>query len=477
MGSSKGAIAIGLVVVVSGFAYWFVSGEGGSSLQQNAKLKAAEIVGQAARQRISDSAAGLEGTHGASVDLIKRPIEVRKITDDIYMATGVGNVNMITTPEGNVLFDTGLVIQAADQRKALRAEASEGPVTHVIISHSHADHVGGIKVWLDEGVEVIAHRELTEELRYLAELAPFQHERNRRLFPWLPEERPDLGFLDWTDIEPDVLVDADRDYTFEVGGKRFEVLNTPGAEGADNICLWLPEERILFSGDFFGPQFPQFPNVVTLRGEKVRKPIEYIRSLDRIIELRPAMIVPSHFNPTVGEEEIMASLVRTRDAVQYVHDETIAAMNAGKTVYQAMQEIQLPPHLDLPQNHGRVSWAVKTIWEYYGTWFHWDSTTELYPVPARDVYADVAEMTGVDTLLERARRYQNESDPVRALHLVEMALAGDPGNSDALTIRLEALTQLQSDAEEGLKNDYEIFWLEHRIEKTEEELGLSRSKG
>ena len=35
-----------------------------------------------------------------------------------------------------------------------------------------------------------------------------------------------------------------------------------------------------------------------------------------------------------------------------------------------MASIELPPELALTQEHGRVSWAVKSIWEYYMTWFH-----------------------------------------------------------------------------------------------------------
>ena len=82
--------------------------------------------------------------------------------------------------------------------------------------------------------------------------------------------------MDFRGLVPNVTVDNDEPYRFTLGNRRFEVYGTPGAEGADNIVLWLPDEKILFSGDFFGPQFPQFPNVFTMRGEKVRKPIEYL---------------------------------------------------------------------------------------------------------------------------------------------------------------------------------------------------------
>lgn len=472
--TSRNAVIAGLVVAGCAAAgIFFVSGQGGSSLEQNAKLKAAEVLGQAARRALAADSQGLEGTHGSSANLIDREIEIRQLTDDIYLAIGVGNVTMITTPEGNVVYDTGLVIQAAEQRKLLREQASDGPVTHVILSHSHGDHAGGVKVWMDEGVEIIAHREFEEELRYLGELERFQHRRNRQFFPFMPDEPPNLGFLDWHDVVPTITVDDGQVYTFELGGKTFQVLGTPGAEGADNICLWLPDEKVLVTGDFFGPQFPQFPNIVTLRGEKVRKPIEYIRSLERIIALEPEMIIPSHFNPTVGRDEIMAGLVKMRDAVRYVHDETVAAMNEGKTVYEAMREIQLPPELELAQNHGPVSWGVKTIWEYYGSWFHWDTTTEMYPVPARDVYGDVAELAGEAALVERADRHLAAGRPVEALHLVEMALGNDPNYAPALEVRKRALLALKQRALDGHRVDYELNYLDHRLADTERRLADS----
>ena len=46
--------------------------------------------------------------------------------------------------------------------------------------------------------------------------------------------------------------------------------------------------------------------------------------------LEPRIIIPSHLDPTVGAEVIQAGMQRIRDAVQYVHDETVAEMNAGQ---------------------------------------------------------------------------------------------------------------------------------------------------
>jgi alkyl sulfatase BDS1-like metallo-beta-lactamase superfamily hydrolase len=465
-------LLIVMVVLIAGGLWLYLDEDAGKGLKKEAELRTMEVIGDAAARRLAQSGSQGEATHGSAVDLIQRPIEVRKVTDNVHYATGVGNTIMVTTSEGNVLLDTGLVLQSAKQLRALKEQVSDAPVRYIVLSHSHADHIGGTRFWAEDSTEIIAHRTFEEEQRYLSELEAYQYGRNRTLFPWMPawEDRPDIEMMRYGGIEPTITVDDWEVFSFTLGGTEFQVLGTPGAEGADNIVLWLPRQKILITGDFFGPQFPQFPNIFTMRGEKIRKPIEYIASLNMLIDLEPEIVIPSHLNPTVGAAEIRAGMERMRDAVQYVHDETVAGMNAGKSVYELMQKIELPPHLDLVQNHGKVDWAVKSIWEYYMGWFHFDSTTELYPVPARDVYADLAEIAGNEGLVSLARSYLDRGEPVKTLHVVEVALSGEPGNREALLLREQALTVLLERAESGLQNDYEMYWLKARLTDTLEQL-------
>ena len=456
------ALAVLALLVGAGGVVWSSEDAG-----RAVRLRAAEAAGEAVT-RIAQRAQVQE----RAADFIATPVEVRKIGgfDFLYQATGVGNTHLIATSEGHVVFDTGLSIQAAKQRRLLEEAAPEAPVTHVILSHSHQDHAGGAPFWSDEGTEIVAHREYPEEQRYLKELEDYLHFRNRTLFPWMPEEPSRNGLLEFGNVVPTRLVPNHEPYRFEQGGIRFEVLPTPGAEGADNLCLWLPDQKVLFSGDTFGPIFPQFPNVFTMRGEKVRKPVEYIATLERLIALEPELVVPSHQEPIGGKQEIRAALVKMRDAVRHVHDATVAGMNAGKSVHELMAEIVLPPELALSQAHGRVSWAVKSIWEYYATWFHFDTTTELYPVPAAEVYPELTELAGADALAERARAHVEAGRPVHALHLLDIALGGEPLHRPALEARREALQRLHDEAETGLGNSYEMDWLLYRLRLTQEAL-------
>lgn len=430
-----------------------------SELKKKAELKAVEIIGKAASKNMPDDMAG--GFH-------KIPIKVVPIADGVYQVMGVGNTHLITTPAGNVMFDTGLSIQAAEQMKKLK-QAAPGPISHIILSHSHADHVGGTRFWREKDTQIIAHREFAEEQRYLTELEPYLHKRNRTVFPWMPAKPAKMAMLKYGGIKPDITV-TEQDYRFEHGGVQFDVLATPGAEGADNISLWLPEKKILFTGDTLGPNFPQFPNVFTMRGEKVRKPVEYINTLDKLIALDAQILVPSHRDHIVGSENIKAGLTRIRDALRFVHDAVITGMNAGKTVHHLMAGIQLPPELDLTQEHGRVSWAVKSIWEYYATWFHFDTPAELYPVPVREIYADLAAMAGVDALISKAGEQLKQRQPVRALHFLEVALAQEPDNVAAIKVQLAVFEMLLQDAIDISKNNYEKEYMRALILQAKEKL-------
>jgi alkyl sulfatase BDS1-like metallo-beta-lactamase superfamily hydrolase len=437
------------------------------SFKKSAQIKAVDKIGDVAIKRLSENPAA-EGSVAA--EFINIPIEAREIASGIWQATGVGNAHVITTSGKDVIFDTGLATQVPKQMKALKDAVPDLELSHIIVSHSHADHQGGVKFWQGEGVDILTHAEFGEEQRYLTELQDYFWGRNRTLFPFMPETPPRLGLIAYGGVEPSVTIANGKPLKFSQGGVDFEIHALPGAEGADNIVLWLPQKKILFSGDFFGPLFPQFPNIFTMRGEKIRKPVEYIKSLDKIIELAPEMIVPSHKNPITDWGVIESGLKKMRGAVLYVHDKTVEGMNAGKTVDQLMREISLPADLALTQEHGKVSWAVKSIWEYYATWFHFDKTTELYGVPQSEVFADITQLAGSGALTQRAQGYADGGEPLKALHLIDIVLKGDDANKAALAVRKMALDDLLARAKNGDRNSYEIYWLNYRLRDTQSRL-------
>ena len=164
----KKLLLLCLALFIAVAAWLYLNEESTRRLKQEAEIRAMDVIGKAAAKRLGGDTG--EMTHGSAVELIKRPVEIRRVTDNIHYATGVGNTVMITTADGVVVFDTGLVIQSASQLRLLKDTLSSGPVRYIVLSHSHADHIGGARFWAEKNTQIIAHSQFEEEQRYLSEL-------------------------------------------------------------------------------------------------------------------------------------------------------------------------------------------------------------------------------------------------------------------------------------------------------------------
>lgn len=375
-----------------------------------------------------------------------------KIADNIYQAIGFGNTLMVTTPAGNVIIDTSMPFNAALHKRLLQAE-NAGPIKYIILTHAHGDHTGGIPAWKQPGTQIIAQKEHAEFQHYQQRLNGFYALRNAAQFALpipMPREWPgNYG----AKLEPTIMFE-DK-YEFELGGLNFIVMSTPG-ETYDHASVWIPQLKAAFIGDNY---YDSFPNIYTLRGTQPRWALDYVNSLDKVLALKPEIVIPSHGMAIHGNAEIVKRLTRYRDAIQYVHDETVKGMNAGKDVWTLMNEIKLPPTLDIGESYGKLSWSVRGIYEGYVGYFDLQPAT-MYETPARAVYPDVVKLAGgPDAIAKLAQARADAGQAVEALHLSEMALAVDGKHQAALQTKLKALETLRA----RCKNSNERGWLEFSI--------------
>jgi alkyl sulfatase BDS1-like metallo-beta-lactamase superfamily hydrolase len=363
--------------------------------------------------------------------------------------------------------NTGMGFEGPLHERAY-AGIDKGPRQAIILTQGHYDHVGGVDVLRDDTTEVIAQANFAQWRADNERLETFRS-RNAA-FAWMAaivaamDYAASLGVGAVAQARPEPTVTFDDRLELSIGGRRFELLSVPGGETTDALVVWLPDDRILFSGNLTGPLFGHVPNLVTMRGDRYRDALTYVSSLDQVRALGAERLVTGHFDPIDGADRIDEELTALRDATQWVHDRTVDGMNAGTDVHTLMREVVLPAHVDLGEGYGKTTWNVRAIWENYAGWFHHRSTTELYPVPASAVSGDIVAAAGVDALLAAARSHLDADRPVEALHLTDLVLAAEPHSRPARTLAADATRRLL----DASSNFWESAWLRRSLDLLEE---------
>jgi alkyl sulfatase BDS1-like metallo-beta-lactamase superfamily hydrolase len=381
--------------------------------------------------------------------------------DDIWMSPGVSNSYAVATDDGRVIVNSGLVFEGPLHRKAFVDVA--GPTRAIVITQGHADHWGGANSLRDAGTDIVMHRNYKywrdDNSLLMGYRVPKTSFAFRKFSDAVLEhfKTIDPATIDFSFPEPTTTFDLR--YPMTIGGRTFELASTPGGETTDAIVVWLPEDRILFSGNLFGPLFGHVPNLMTIRGDRYRDPILYIESLNTVLAYGPQRLITGHFSPIEGADRIAEEVTAMRDGMQAVHDHTAELMNSGADVHTAMREVTVPAHLDVGEGYGKTSWNVRAIWEMYTGWFRHRSTTELYGLAPDSVAADVVNAAGADALVDAARVHVAAARPVQALHLTDLILAAQPAHAAARAVAADAHEALLA----GADNFWEKAWLNKSI--------------
>jgi glyoxylase-like metal-dependent hydrolase (beta-lactamase superfamily II) len=399
-----------------------------------------------------------------------------RINDFIWQSSGLSNAYLLVTPAGRIVVNTGMGFEALTHKR-LFDTVCPGPTPYIILTQGHVDHVGGVAHFREPGTKLVAQRNLPLCQRDDQRIKRVRESQASiwfaQVFAAMAERLPALGAPPKQDV-PVADVTFEDCYDLELGGLRIELHATPGGETIDSCVAWLPDHGILFSGNVFGPLFPHFPNFNTIRGDKYRQVEPYLESLRRVRSFEPELLITGHFEPVRGRELIRACLDRLEAAVDYVHTRTLAGMNEGRDIFSLMREIDLPDELYVGQGYGKVSWAVRTIWETYMGWFKARATSELYATQPVEVAADLVRLAGLGRVVELGRANLASGDAERAMLLAEAALAHDPRDAGALRLAIDANRALLERS--GRENFWEAGWLETQIrtlEKTLSDVGVA----
>ena len=350
----------------------------------------------------------------------------------IHIAVGFGIANsiMIEGKDGNIIVDVTDSVSEAEMVHSLFKKKNSNPIKAIIYTHNHGDHTFGAEYFIKSQEEkpiVIAHESTDYYVqRIMGIINPIISKRSTRMFgTLLPDEQfinagigPSLNVSDSPIgyIEPDTVFKDEL--KLKIAGINLELYHAPG-ETNDQIFIWLPDHKALMPGDNI---YNTFPNLYTIRGTTHRNVIGWVKSLDHMRSFNPEYLFPSHTKPLSGED-VMNSLTIYRDAIQYVHDQTIRLMNEGYYPDEIVELIELPDELSsssfLREFYGTIRWSVKSIYSGYLGWFN-GNPADLDPLSRKEKAIRISNLAGGDeNLFNELKRAVKDEDMQWALQLSE----------------------------------------------------------
>ncbi len=408
------------------------------------------------------------GETQASVQLEALNDELRRdivqVSDSVYTAVGYSpaNISMIVGESGVVFVDSGMAPQHAAQALTEFRKITDLPVAAIIFTHGHGDHTGGGMVLAEGGDPQVWAREGfgSEGDAFASAGLTIQNQRGARQggFRLPPEMRINNGialtfyppaasgpdgavFAGNQSLAPTHFLQGERQ-SIALAGMTLELVAAPG-ETDDALYVWLPEERVLFSGDNF---YASWPNAYAIRGTPYRDVRAWAEANDAMLQEGAVALVPGHTRPVLGAQQVSQALADYRDAINFVFDKTIEGMNRGLTPDELVDYVRLPDELAerpyLAEVYGNVEWAVRAIFSGYLGWFDGNPTT-LFSMPRREEALRVAALAGgPDALMAHARHALHEGDAQWAAQLADHLIAIDPRAAEPRLLKADALTML-----------------------------------
>lgn len=384
---------------------------------------------------------------------------VYQVAGDFYVAVGYGNANMtmVEGTDGVVIIDSLETEEAARQALGDLRRVSDKPIRALIYTHCHPDHSSGSRGLLDQSdvesgqVEIYAHERLTTVIRGNPALGLVPPVRLAYQFGLALEHGAEglvevgLGPLLHTGatgfLPPTTVFQGTQD--IQVAGINMQLQEAP-SESDDELVIWFPDYGVLHGADVI--QGETLANLYALRGA-VRDPWQWIRAIDMMRRFDARALILGHGRPLEGQDEVRDLLTSYRDAMQYVHDQTVRFIARGFTPDEIVEHVaELPPRLRdhpwLGEFYGTVRQTVRQIYSNYFGWFEGDPTF-LDPLPRRERAGRyVSAMGGRDAVVAIATDANASGDYRWAAEILTYVLRIDPDDRQARQLKADALLRL-----------------------------------
>jgi glyoxylase-like metal-dependent hydrolase (beta-lactamase superfamily II) len=274
---------------------------------------------------------------------------LHQLAEGVYAAISIegygatSNSGIVDLGDRTLVFDTFLTPQAAEDLRDAATHLTGRPVSIVINSHWHGDHMQGNCIFApdsaliatartrelmatkgDEGIDwvkVHAPAQLQSQIRQLEEAQ--DDEKRQELALQVSENREVVETLWKLALRLPNETFADR-LVFHGSKRAAELLTYGGGHTESDAFLMLPEEKLLFTGDLLFVQSHLWMG----HGDQH----ERLRALDRLETLDLQSVMPGH-----GPLGTKADFGAARSYIQTLLKLGEEAVRSGKTAEQAME--------------------------------------------------------------------------------------------------------------------------------------------
>ncbi len=205
---------------------------------------------------------------GAQAPPAPAPITVKPLNGNVYWTQGGSgsNTGIIVGTNGVFVVDAKQTVDSAKETLADIAKITPKPVTDVIITHSDGDHVNGL-AGFPTGLTIIAQENCKKEME-----ASLNNPQGAAPRDYLPTKT------------------VDKKESLTIDGVSVTLLHWAPAHTSGDLVVYLPSQKIVFTGDIVAAQMP-YP---LIHLEKNGTSLGWIETMKGILALDADNFVPGH---------------------------------------------------------------------------------------------------------------------------------------------------------------------------------------
>jgi glyoxylase-like metal-dependent hydrolase (beta-lactamase superfamily II) len=210
----------------------------------------------------------------------------------------ISNAGFVITPKSVVVIDALGSPRLAARLTAEIRKLTPLPISDVILTHYHADHIYGLQHFKALGARITAHVAAKEYIQ--SDTARLRLEASRSdLAPWIDDK---------TRLVPaDTWISGPT--AMKIGGWVFEVDHVGPSHTPEDLTVFVAEEKLLFAGDLF------FNGRLPFVGKANSS--QWILSLDQMLQHGATAVVPGHGPASSNPKK---DITMTRDYLKYLRN-------------------------------------------------------------------------------------------------------------------------------------------------------------